>query len=74
MIAKDNLLLGTLEMTDLPMAPAGTVRAKVTFLYDINGILDIQIVSEDQTLHKVIMNKKMGLSEQELEARLTQLL
>ena len=73
MIAKDNLLLGTLEMTDLPMAPAGTVRAKVTFLYDINGILDIQIVSEDQTLHKVIMNKKMGLSEQELEARLQEL-
>lgn len=73
MIASDNLLLGTLEMHDLPMAAAGKVGARVTFLYDINGILDIQIVSGDQALHKVIMNKKMGLSEHQLEARLKEL-
>lgn len=73
MIASDNLLLGTLELHDLPEAPAGRVGARVTFLYDINGILDIRIVSGEQALHKAIINKKMGLSEQELEARLFEL-
>ena len=73
MMARENLLLGTMEVTDIPMEPAGVVRAKVTFLYDINGILDIRIVSGDQAVNKVIMNKKMGLSEGELEARLKEL-
>lgn len=73
MMARENLLLGTMEVTDIPMKPAGVVRAKVTFLYDINGILDIRIVSGDQAVNKVIMNKKMGLSEGELEARLKEL-
>ena len=73
MIASDNLLLGTLELHDLPEAPAGRVGARVTFLYDINGILDIRIVSGEQALHKAIINKKMGLSEQELDARLLEL-
>ncbi len=73
LIARENLLLGTMEVTGLPMKPKGCVRAKVTFMYDINGILDIRIVSEEKSLHKVIMNKKMGLSEEELEARLKKL-
>lgn len=73
LIARENLLLGTMQISGLPMKPGGSVKAKVTFLYDINGILDIRIVSEEQTLHKVIMNKKMGLSEDELEARLKKL-
>lgn len=73
MVAKENLLLGTMTVTGLPLEPKGKVGATVTFLYDINGILDIRIVSGDQALHKVIMNKKMGLSEEELEARLKEL-
>jgi len=73
MIARENLLLGTMSVTDLPLEPKGKVKARVTFLYDINGILDIRIVSGDQSLHKVIMNKRMGLGEEELEARLEEL-
>ncbi len=73
MIARENLLLGTMEVADLPAAPKGQVMARVTFMYDINGILDIRIVSGEQALHKVIMNKKMGLSEAELEERLEKL-
>lgn len=73
MVAKENLFLGTMEVTGLPMDLQGRVGASVTFMYDINGILDIQIVSGEQTLHKVIMNKKMGLSEEELEERLKKL-
>lgn len=73
MMAKDNLLLGNLEIRDLPPARAGETGAAVTFLYDINGILDIRIDSENQSVHKVIMNKNMGLSEAELEERLQKL-
>lgn len=73
MIARENLLLGTMCVTGLPLEPKGKVGARVTFMYDINGILDIQIVSGDQSLHKVIMNKKIGLGQKELEARLEEL-
>ncbi len=73
MVARENLLLGTMSVTELPLEPKGKVSARVTFMYDINGILDIRIVSGEQALHRVIMNKKMGLSEAELEARLEEL-
>ena len=73
LIAKENLLLGTMEVSNLPKAPKGSVGASVTFLYDINGILDIRIKSNGQVLHKVIMNKKIGLSEEALQKRLEEL-
>ena len=73
LIARENLLLGNMTVTGILPQPKGMVGARVTFMYDINGILDIRIVSGDQYLHKVIMNKKMGLSEEELEDRLKEL-
>ena len=73
LIARENLLLGNMTVTGLAPQPKGTVGARVTFMYDINGILDIRIVSGDQSLHKVIMNKKMGLGEEELKDRLEEL-
>lgn len=73
MLAKDNLLLGTMKICGLPPAPKGMAGADVTFLYDINGILDIRIVSEKQTVHKVIINKRMGLKQEELDARIGEL-
>lgn len=36
MMARENLLLGTMEVTDIPMKPAGVVRAKVTFPYQMH--------------------------------------
>lgn len=73
LVAKENLLLGTLEIRNLPKRPKGEVVASVTFLYDINGILDIHIVSENQTLHRVILNKNMSLSDEEVAMRLKEL-
>lgn len=73
LVAKENLLLGTLEIRNLPKRPKGEVVASVTFLYDINGILDIHIVSENQALHRVILNKNMGLSDEEVAVRLKEL-
>ena len=73
MRAEENLFLGTLKISGLPPAPAKVVGARVTFLYDINGILDVQIDSSAQSVHKVFMNKKMGLSEEELQKHLEEL-
>ncbi|MBO5459825.1 MAG: Hsp70 family protein [Lachnospira sp.] len=73
LMAKDNLLIGKMRLDGLPKAPKGEVGAYVTFIYDINGILDIKIVGANQTVHKVIMNKNMGLSEEELEQKVEEL-
>ena len=73
LVAKDNLLIGQMKLKHLPKARAGEVGASVTFLYDINGILDIRITSGEQSEHKVILNKNMGLSESEVEKRVKEL-
>lgn len=73
MVAADNLLLGKMMIKNLPLEPKGRAGAMVTFLYDINGILDVRIESKNETVHKVIFNKKMGLSEAEIEKRVEQL-
>ncbi len=73
LVAEDNHLLGVLKIKDLPRMPKGQAGASVTFLYDINGILDIKIVSDKQSVHKVMVNKKMGLTETALEHRLDEL-
>ena len=65
--AKENLLLGELDITDLPEAPAGETGVLVTFLYDINGILDIHIKSATNEVRKVILNKNIRMSGEELD-------
>lgn len=73
MVASENLELGSFTMTNIPPAPKETPVLAVTFLYDINGILDIRCVQGEQTIHKLIVNKSMGLSEEELEKKLQEL-
>ena len=72
-MVRDNLLLGTLTFDGLPKLPAGEVSAVVTFLYDINGILDIHVDRPGKSVHKVIMNRRIGLDEEQLEERLKEL-
>ncbi len=72
-MVRDNLLLGTLRLDCLPKLPAGEVSAVATFLYDINGILDIHVDTQGKSVHKVIMNRKIGLSEEQLEERIKEL-
>ncbi len=74
MIAKDNLFLGELRIEGLPKADAGETGALVTFVYDINGILDIHVEGAGgQTAHKVILNRNVGLSQEQLEEKLREL-
>lgn len=73
MTASENLLLGTMTVSDIPPMPGGVPKVDITFMYDINGILDIKVVSGDKSLHKLIMNKNMGLSDRELDEKLREL-
>lgn len=71
--AEDNLKIGEMKLTKIPKAPKGEPVIEVAFIYDINGILDIEIKYADQERHKVIVNKEIGLSGKELEKRMEQL-
>lgn len=73
MVASENLELGRITLENIPPAPKGEPMLVVTFLYDINGILDIRCAHEENTVHKMIVNKSMGLSEAELQRRLKEL-
>lgn len=72
MVASENLLLETMTI-EVPPKPRGEVSCNVTFLYDINGILDIRISQDKQNYHKLIVNKNMKMSEEEIKERLKQL-
>lgn len=72
-MVKDNLLLGTLAIEGLPKMKAGEVSAVATFLYDINGILDIHVQRPGQSVHKVILNRNIGLNEEQLKEKLQEL-
>lgn len=69
MKASKNLLLDTMEVS-VPLKPAGKAMATVTYTYDLNGILDVDIVSldtGDKVSKLIVTNEK--LSAEEIEAR-----
>lgn len=67
----ENLFLGSLEI-DIPPRPQGEIFIYVTFRYDINGILDIEVhvPATNETYHKVMINEHCHLSEQEKAEKL----
>ncbi len=66
-MTKYNRLLGELMMTDIPPAPRGVPKIKVTFELDQNGIL--KVVAQDQATKKSveIEIKKSTLSADEID-------
>lgn len=71
-IAKQNLCLGKLEIP-VPVGKTENDREAidVRYTYDINGILeiDVTVVSTQETTSKVIVNKSIQLSEEEIAKR-----
>src|SRR4051794_8698155 len=66
--AKDNRLLGTFNLTDIPPAPRGTPQIEVTFSVDVNGILTVS--AKDRATNKenkVTIQNAGGLSKEEIE-------
>ena len=74
MYANDNTKLGELSVA-VTAKPAGKESILVTFTYDINGILmvDVKVPSTDKSHHQVFMNEKTGLSKGEVNRILANL-
>jgi len=69
MEASRNLLLDEVSI-DVPPLPKGEARAKVTFSYDLNGLLDVDIESLDtgtKISKLVVLNKQ--LKQEEIDER-----
>ena len=65
--AENNLQLGEITVS-VPPDKAGEQWAKVTFMYDINGILYVSVQScTGEVKEKEIVNQKLQLSPKELE-------
>lgn len=71
---EDNLFLGELELPIQPV-PAGHACVPVTFSYDINGILvvDVRDGETNNTAQKVFISKNLRLSQEEIEAKIKEL-
>jgi L1 cell adhesion molecule like protein len=57
-LVKDNTILGTFELLDLPPMPRKVPRIKVTFDIDVNGILHVTAVEETTGKLKKISIKR----------------
>lgn len=73
-MAQNNLLLGEINM-DVPQGPKGSESIDITFTYDINSLLEVEvcIVSTGETRTLIIQNGETKLSEEEAAARLKRL-
>lgn len=71
---RDNLELGVIEM-DIDPVPRGQTQLQVSFAYDINGILEVEVIDHgrNRTEKKVLTCNSLRLSEEELNQRLEEL-
>ncbi len=68
---EDNQCLGWLEI-QVPPAPRGEQTVRIRFTYDINGLLEVDLLGKDgQTAHLLLKNDDMD--ETELNRRLEEL-
>lgn len=71
---ENNLKLGELKIK-VPPAPAGEESIDVRYTYDINGILEVELISTSTGKKKrtVIQQNSGNLTDEEIEARLLEL-
>lgn len=69
--AVNNLSLGEL-MIDIPAGKAGEEAVDVTYTYDINSILEVEVkvVSSGKKIRQVFKDRDLDMSEEEIEERL----
>src|SRR5215212_27872 len=66
--AKDNRLLGTFNLSDIPPAPRGIPQVEVTFNIDVNGILSVSAKDLGTSKeNKITVQNAGGLSKDEIE-------
>ena len=72
--ARNNLFLGELEF-DAPKAPKGQESVDVTYTYDINSLLEVEVrvVSTGFTQKMIIKGADNQMTEEEIKARMEEL-
>jgi molecular chaperone DnaK len=66
--AKDNKMLGTFELSDIPPAPRGVPQIEVTFDIDANGVLNVSAKDKGTGKeNKITISGSSGLSDEEIE-------
>eukprot|EP00062_Callorhinchus_milii_P025939 gi/632987487/ref/XP_007882586.1/ PREDICTED: heat shock cognate 71 kDa protein-like [Callorhinchus milii] len=68
-MTKDNNLLGTFGLSDIPPAPRGVPQIEVTFDIDANGILEVSAIDKSTGKENkiTITNEKGRLDKKEIE-------
>ena len=67
----DNTYLGHVEVA-VPPAPRGEQYVRVRFTYDINGLLEVDVVAKDGQSGRLVLQCS-GMTEEEVEQRLSEL-
>ncbi len=67
----DNTYLGHVEVA-VPPAPRGEQYVRVRFTYDINGLLEVDVVAKDGQSGRLVLQGS-GMTEEEVEQRLSEL-
>lgn len=69
-LASNNLSLGEV-LVDIPKAKAGEEAIDVTYTYDINSILEVEVkvVSTQQTVKEVFKGSQVNMSDEEIKER-----
>lgn len=72
--AKNNLSLGILEV-EVPRAKAGEEAIDITYTYDINSILEVEvkIVSTGEIKRQIIKNQDTKMTDEEIQERMEEL-
>ncbi len=72
--ARNNVYLGELEVP-VPIGPAGKEAVDVTYTYDVNSILEVEVKVVSTKIQKrvVIKNEETDMSDEEIEERLASL-
>jgi molecular chaperone DnaK len=66
--AKDNRLLGTFNLSDIPPSPRGIPQIEVTFNIDVNGILSVSAKDKGTGKeNKITVQNAGGLSKDDIE-------
>ncbi len=70
-IASENRSLGKFTLTDLPEAPAGIPRIRVTFFINTNGVIEVSAVDLSSGIEKkvTLVHSKMDSAERKARRR-----
>lgn len=69
-LTANNLLLGSLDV-EIPPAKAGVEPVDITYTYDVNAILEVEIkiVSTGEVIRQVFKGREVDMSDEEIQNR-----